>query len=171
MVVFFIGAVYSAAGKTPLNVLFIAIDDLRPELGSCGGSHIVSPNIDRLAAGRVRFHRAYCQQALCGPSRASILTGLRPDSVRVHHNHTHFRTHDPNLITLPQHFENHGYHPRAMGKIYHGVFPKGSSRTVADTFGDEASWSVPAFRPGPRDYYTEDGIFFRCYSLEEFIEP
>ena len=147
----------SSKEKKP-NVLFIAIDDLRPELGCYGDQHIISPNIDALARSGLRFDRAYCQQAICGPSRASIMTGLRPDSVRVHGNHTHFRDHYPDITTLPQHFKNHGYHTRAMGKIYHGVFPKGSSRTAADTFGDAASWSVPAFRPGPRYYYTEEGI-------------
>lgn len=140
------------------NVLFIAIDDLRPELGCYGDKHIISPNIDSLAKSGIRFDRAYCQQAICGPSRASIMTGLRPDSTRVHGNHIHFRDHYPDIITLPQHFKNNGYHTRAMGKIYHGVFPKGSSRTVADTFGDAPSWSIPAFRPGPRYYYTEEGI-------------
>jgi arylsulfatase A-like enzyme len=147
----------SHAAEKP-NVLFIAIDDLRPELGCYGASHIASPNIDALAAGGVRFDRAYCQQAICGPSRASVLTGLRPDSAGVHGNHTHFRNHYPDITTLPQHFKNNGYHTRAMGKIYHGVFPEGSSRTIADTFGDAPSWSVPAFRPGPRYYYTEEGI-------------
>ena len=140
------------------NVLFIAIDDLRPELGCYGDQHIISPNIDALAKSGIRFDRAYCQQAICGPSRASIMTGLRPDSSQIHGNHKHFRTHYPDITTLPQHFKNNGYHTRAMGKIYHGVFPKGSSRTVADTFGDTPSWSVPAFRPGPRYYYTEEGI-------------
>lgn len=140
------------------NVLFIAIDDLRAELGCSGADYIISPNIDALAASGVRFNRAYCQQAICGPSRASVLTGLRPDSSRVHGNHTHFRSHFPDIVTLPQHFKNNGYHTRAMGKIYHGVFPEGSSKTVADTFSDEPSWSVPAFRPGPRYYYTEEGI-------------
>ena len=140
------------------NVLFIAIDDLRAELGCYGADHIVSPNIDKLAASGVRFDRAYCQQAICGPSRASVMTGLRPDSTDVHGNHTHFRKIDPDIVTLPQHFKNHGYHAQGMGKIYHGVFPPGSSKTIADTFGDEPSWSVPTFRPGPRYYYTEEGI-------------
>ncbi|MDG2123618.1 MAG: sulfatase, partial [Verrucomicrobiales bacterium] len=140
------------------NVLFIAVDDLRAELGCYGAEHIVSPNIDKLAASGVRFERAYCQQAICGPSRASVMTGLRPDSVQVHGNHTHFREIDPEVVTLPQHFKNHGYRTQSMGKLYHGVFPPGSSRTVADTFGDAPSWSVPTFRPGPRYYYTEEGI-------------
>jgi len=153
------------------NVLFIAIDDLRAELGCYGADHIISPHIDALATSGVRFDRAYCQQAICGPSRASVLTGLRPDSAKVHGNHTHFRSHYPDITTLPQHFKNNGYHTRAMGKIYHGVFPEGSSRTVADTFGDEPSWSVPAFRPGPRYYYTKEGIGAAKEVYEQLYNP
>ncbi|MGI9243359.1 MAG: sulfatase-like hydrolase/transferase, partial [Verrucomicrobiales bacterium] len=144
----------SVAGAAKKNVLFIAIDDLRPELGCYGSDVVKSPNLDALAASGMRFDRAYCQQAICGPSRASVMTGLRPDAVQVHGNHTHFRDIHPDIVTLPQHFKNHGYHTRSMGKLYHGVFPKGASITKADTFGDELSWSVPTFRPGPRYYYT-----------------
>ena len=162
---------YFAWAANKPNVLFIAIDDLRPELGCYGADHVISPNIDALAASGVRFDRAYCQQAICGPSRASILTGLRPDSAGVHGNHTHFRSHYPDITTLPQHFRNNGYHTRAMGKIYHGVFPEGSSRTVADTFGDVPSWSVPAFRPGPRYYYTEEGIGAAKEVYEQLYKP
>ena len=161
---------FADAAQKP-NVLFIAIDDLRAELGCYGDEHIISPNIDALAASGVRFNRAYCQQAICGPSRASVLTGLRPDSAKIHGNHTHFRRHYPDITTLPQHFKNNGYHTRAMGKIYHGVFPEGSSRTVADTFGDEQSWSVTAFRPGPRYYYTEKGISAAKEVYERLYKP
>ena len=155
--IFLMGTWLGQANEKP-NILFIAIDDLRVELG-CYGSEIVrSPNIDALASSGIRFDQAYCQQAICGPSRASVMTGLRPDAVQVHGNHTHFREIYPDLVTLPQHFKNHGYHTRSMGKLYHGVFPKGASITKADTFGDEPSWSIPTFRPGPRYYYTEKGI-------------
>lgn len=153
----FLSLCASAHAAKP-NVLFIAVDDLRAELGCYGSDHIISPNIDKLAATGVRFDRAYCQQAICGPSRASVMTGLRPDSTDVHGNRTHFRKTHSDIVTLPQHFKNHGYHAQSMGKLYHGVFPPGSSNTAADTFGDEASWSVPTFRPGPRYYYTEEGI-------------
>lgn len=140
------------------NVLFIAIDDLRPELGCYGAEHIVSPNIDRLAKRGVLFERAYCQQPLCNPSRTSLMTGLRPESTGVTHNHAHFRTRNSDVVTLPQHFKNHGYESRAIGKMYHGVFPKGASKTKWDTMGDAPSWSAPAIRFGPRYYYTESGI-------------
>ncbi|MDF1862527.1 MAG: sulfatase-like hydrolase/transferase [Verrucomicrobiales bacterium] len=153
------------------NILFIAIDDLRAELGCYGSEIAKSPHIDALAATGVRFSRAYCQQAICGPSRASVMTGLRPDASQIHGNHTHFRTMYPDIITLPQHFKNHGYHTRSMGKIYHGVFPKGASRTVPDTFGDEPSWSIPTFRPGPRYYYTEEGITAAKQVYQQIYKP
>ncbi len=140
------------------NVLFIAVDDLRPELGCYGSSHIHSPNIDALAASGRMFQRAYCQQAVCNPSRTSLMTGMRPDSIGVTGNHSHFRTDHPDVVTLPQHFMNNGYHAAAIGKIYHGVFPDGASSTKWDTMGDPPSWSVPAVRFGPRYYYTEAGI-------------
>lgn len=155
---FFVSTLFAGGSENRPNVLFIAIDDLRPELGCYGAEHILSPSIDKLAREGVRFDRAYCQQALCGPSRASLLTGLRPDSSQIHGNHVHFRKHYPRITTLPQHFKTRGYHTQSMGKIYHGVFPPGSSLTVPDTFGDAPSWSVPTYRPGPRYYYTEEGV-------------
>lgn len=153
-----VGLSPSIAAQSRPNVLFIAVDDLRPELGCYGSSHIHSPNIDALAASGRLFQRAYCQQAVCNPSRTSLMTGMRPDSIGVTGNHSHFRSNHPNVVTLPQHFKKHGYHAAAIGKIYHGVFPDGSSNTQWDTMGDPQSWSVPAIRFGPRYYYTEEGI-------------
>jgi len=104
----------------PLNVLFIAIDDLRPALGCYGDKTAITPNLDRLAKRSILFNRAYCQQAVCCPSRLSLLTGLRPDSIKVWDLNTHFREALPNTVTLPQHFKDHGYHTRSIGKIFHG---------------------------------------------------
>lgn len=152
-----------------LNVLFIAVDDLRPELGCYGSKTVHSPNIDRFAKSALVFRRAYCQQSICNPSRTSIMTGLRPDTIGVTGNHIHFRSNMPDVVTLPQHFKNNGYHAAAIGKLYHGVFPDGSSNTKWDTMGDPISWSEPAMRFGPRYYYTEEGIeaakktFLRVY--------
>ena len=140
-----------------LNVLMIAVDDMRPELGCYGSEQVKSPNIDRLASSGMIFERAYCQQAICGPSRASLLSGLRPDSVGIHGNHAHYRDVNPGVVTLPQFFKKEGYFTAACGKINHGVFPKGMAPKW-DVMGDPESWSVPAFRPGPRYYYTEEGI-------------
>ena len=101
------------------NVLFIAVDDLRDELGCYGASHIHSPHIDRLAARGIRFTRAYVQQALCGPSRNSVFSGARPDTTRVFNGKTHFREALPDIVSLPQLFKEHGYYTRSLGKILH----------------------------------------------------
>ena len=159
------------AAELRSNVLFIAVDDLRPELGCYGASHIDSPNIDALAASGRLFQRAYCQQAVCNPSRTSLMTGQRPDSIGVTGNHSHFRTAHPDVVTLPQHFKNHGYHAAAIGKVYHGVFPDGASNTKWDTMGDPESWSVPAVRFGPRYYYTEEGIAAAKSIFERVYKP
>ncbi|MCX6564330.1 MAG: sulfatase [Candidatus Aminicenantes bacterium] len=113
------------------NVLFIAVDDLRPELGCFGSNLVKSPNIDRLARQGTVFARAYCQQSMCNPSRASLLTGLRPDTIRVWDQETHFRKTLPNVVTLPQMFKNGGYETAYIGKIFHNILP------------DPPSWSQP----------------------------
>ncbi len=102
------------------NVLFIAIDDLRPALGCYGDPVAITPNIDRLARRGTLFNRAYCQQAVCSPSRLSLMTGRHPDTIRVWDLGTHFREALPDVVTLPQHFKNHGYHTQSIGKILHG---------------------------------------------------
>lgn len=161
----------AGSGSDAPNVLFIAVDDLRPELGCYDHSNIQSPNIDAFAASGRMFTRAYCQQAVCNPSRTSLMTGMRPDSIGVTGNHSHFRVNHPEVVTLSQHFKNHGYHSAAIGKIYHGVFPEGSSSTKWDTMGDPDSWSVPAVRFGPRYYYTETGIAAAKKVYDKIYKP
>ncbi len=119
------------------NVLFIAIDDLRPELGCYGSEVAVTPNLDGLAQDGLLFERAYCQQAICSPSRASIMTGARPESTKIIENYTYFRDLHPDIITLPQHFRINGYETAYCGKIYHGRFTD-----------EELSWSR---QPSPVD--------------------
>ncbi len=101
------------------NVLFIAVDDLRPQFKCHGHSQIVSPNIDRLAAEGTLFRRTYCQQAVCAPSRASVLSGCRPNTTGVHDLQTPLRTTMPDVMTLPQLFRENGYISTSLGKIYH----------------------------------------------------
>lgn len=113
----------TAGNRKPPNVLFIAVDDLRPELGCYGNRHIKTPNIDRLAEGGVTFTQAHCQSAVCNPSRASLMTGLRPDTIRVWDLKTDFRTHAPDAVTLPQYFKKNGYHSLGIGKVYHNDIP------------------------------------------------
>lgn len=131
------GVVVSAAsGATRTNVLFIMADDYRPELASYG-SAARTPNLDRLAKRAVQFDRAYAQQAVCNPSRSSMLTGLRPDTLGLWNNGTHFRELKPDVITLPQHFKQQGYTTRCVGKIFHNWHTKEK--------GDARSWSAPEF--------------------------
>lgn len=115
-----------------LNVLFIVVDDLRPELGIYGVPEISTPNIDALAQQGTRFARAYTQMATCSPSRTSLLTGLRPDTTGVKNLVTHFRDTVPGVVTLPQYFRQHGYQTQGIGKIYH------------DNILDDQSWSLPS---------------------------
>ena len=108
--------------KTPTkkpNILFIAIDDLRPELGAYGSPIAITPNIDKLASQGLLFNRAYCQQAICSPSRASLMTGARPETINIIENFTYFREENPDIITLPQHFSANGYETVHSGKIFH----------------------------------------------------
>ena len=91
------------------NVLLLVIDDLRPELNCYGAGHIISPNIDALASESVLFTRAYTQQAVCAPSRNTLMTGLRPDALGITDLSTFFRTKAPDVVTLSQHFMQHGY--------------------------------------------------------------
>ncbi len=125
------------------NVLFIAADDLKPVLGCYGDTRVKSPHIDRLAAGGVAFQRAYCQQAVCAPSRNSLLTGLRPDTIGIYDLATFFRTKVPDAVTLPQQFKAHGYHTESMGKIFH---------TGHGNRDDTESWSIPSWHPRGGQY-------------------
>ncbi|MCF6169740.1 MAG: sulfatase [Bacteroidales bacterium] len=105
------------------NILFIPVDDLRPDLGCYGDTVVASPNIDKLAEQGIVFTRTYCQQAVCNPSRVSLLTGLRPDTLRVWDLRTQFRHNLPDVVTLPQYFKNNGYYVWGIGKIFHNIFP------------------------------------------------
>lgn len=109
----------SCAAADKPNILFIAIDDLRPELGCYGSPIAVSPNLDALAAGGMAFDRAYCQQAICRPSRASLMTGARPETTGLFHNYVSLRELQPDIVTLPQHLIASGYETAYCGKIFH----------------------------------------------------
>ena len=112
--------------QTKKNVLFIAIDDLRTELGTYGHDEVKSPNIDALASKSLQFERAYCQVAVCSPSRASLLTGRRPDTNHVWHiaADEYWRNYT-NATTIPQYFKESGYISIGMGKIFHPGAPSG----------------------------------------------
>ncbi len=135
-----------ASGAEPRaqpNVLLICVDDLKPVLGAYGDTAAKTPNLDRLAARALRFDRAYCNQAVCSPSRNALLAGLRPQTLGIYDLPTNFRAARPDAVTLPQYFRAHGYQTEAMGKLFH---------VGHGNFEDTASWSVPHFRPKAPQY-------------------
>lgn len=135
------------------NVLFIAIDDLKPILGCYGDKQIKTPNIDRLAKKGTIFLQNYVQQAVSGPTRASLMTGMRPDYTQVWDLKTKMRDVNPDIMSLPQYFITNGYSTQGIGKIY-------DSRCV-DKKMDAPSWSVPFynyFKSEERYYSKETGI-------------
>ena len=141
------------------NVLLICVDDLKPTLGCYGDALAIAPNIDRLASSGVTFERAYCNQAVCSPSRNALLVGLRPQTLGVYDLSTNFRKAAPEAVTLPQHFKQHGYRTEGMGKIFH----VGHGNTE-----DARSWSVPHYQAKTVGYaldenkaqLTREGAFF-----------
>lgn len=112
---------YAQKKKQP-NILFIAVDDLRADLGCYGSEIVKSPNIDALAQSGIQFNRAYCQEAICGPSRASIMTGARPETINVIDLFQDFRLNCPSIKTIPQHFRENGYETVYTGKVFHGKY-------------------------------------------------
>ena len=140
--------------RRKMNVLFIAVDDLRPQLGCYGQKQVISPNIDRLAGRGLVFERTYCQQAVCAPSRVSLLSGTRPDTTKIYDLNTPLRKAMPNVLTLPEHFKNNDYETISIGKIYH------------HPSDDRQGWSAEPYRAGTfpkgawkgRGYLTEEAI-------------
>ncbi len=119
------------------NVLLICVDDLKPTIGAYGDKLAKTPHLDRLAARSVLFERAYCNQAVCSPSRNALMTGLRPQTLGIYDLPTNFRKARPDAVTLAQHFQRAGYRTEAMGKIFH--VGHGNNE-------DASSWSVPHFQ-------------------------
>ncbi len=139
------------------NVLFVIVDDLRPELGCYGNHEIKTPHFDAFARDGMLFSQAYCQAAACAPSRASVMTGLRPDSNLVWSLGEKFRETVPDVVTLPQHFHKFGYYTVSLGKIFHNHMP------------DRVSFDEPELRPeayntpelidrDPESFYYDEGL-------------
>ncbi|MEM1062293.1 MAG: sulfatase [Planctomycetota bacterium] len=134
------GAAVSAAERP--NVLLLIADDLRPQLGCYGDPVVVTPRIDAFAEQALRFDRAYVQSAVCSPSRNSFLSGLRPNTTGLRGFGVHLRDRVPDVVTLPQHFKDHGYESRAFGKIFH-IYVE----SMLGNEDDPASWSEPQWLP------------------------
>jgi iduronate 2-sulfatase len=133
-----------AQEKTKPNVLFIAVDDLKPVLGCYGNTLVKTPNIDRLAKMGTVFQNNYCQQSVCGPTRASLLTGMRPDYTKIRDLKTKMRDMNPDIVSLPEYFISQGYTTSGVGKIFHP--------SCVDKKVDPQSWSVPFFFAKDSDY-------------------
>lgn len=145
------GLVCGSCSRQPLpsyNVLFVSVDDLRPELGCYGAAGMVTPHIDRLAGQGTLFTRAYCQDAVCNPSRVSLLTGLRPETTGIYDLRTYFRDVLPDVVTLPQLFRLHGAHTESIGKTFH---------TGHHNRDDPKSWSRIRKFPGVDKLYRPGG--------------
>jgi arylsulfatase A-like enzyme len=126
------------------NILFIIVDDLRPEMGCYGNPDINTPHFDAFAGESMLFANAYCQNASCAPSRASVMTGLRPASTRVWSLGDKFRETIPDVVTMPQYFHEQGYHTVSMGKIFHNHMP------------DRISFDEPDLKP--TEYMTREMV-------------
>ncbi|XP_046579965.1 iduronate 2-sulfatase-like [Haliotis rubra] len=145
-----------------MNVLFLCADDLRPELPMYDGPYFPSPvhppihapNLAGLASKSMVFKRAYAQQALCSPSRTSLLTGRRPDTTHVYDLDNYFRHVGGNFTTIPQFFKNHGYHSIGVGKIFHPGKASGGN--------DPVSWSEKYFDAHEANHYLEDGSSWKA---------
>jgi iduronate 2-sulfatase len=140
--------------SAPRNVLFIAVDDLRPQLGCYGHSQMISPNIDRLAGEGVVFKRAYCQVPVCGASRGSLMSGVRPTPSRFINHDASVDVDLPDILTLPRHFKDNGYETVSLGKIYHRM-------------GDDLdAWSQPPWRPNIPGYVLKESNEIRKRSRD-----
>lgn len=142
------------------NVLLICVDDLKPVLGCYGDTLVRTPNIDRLAARGVRFDRAYCNQAVCSPSRNSLLTGRRPQTLGIYDLGTNFRSAGAEIVTLPQQFKNNGYRTEALGKIFH---------VGHGNHEDPASWSVPHWKANSIAYVLPENGSQKGLTREEAL--
>jgi iduronate 2-sulfatase len=148
------GSVALAAEDRP-NVLFLICDDLNCDLACYGHPQVESPNIDRLAERGVRFEQAHCQYPLCGPSRASFMSGLYPDQTLIHQNSVYLRERLPDVQSMSQLFRRNGYFATRIGKMYHYNVPKHIGTSGHD---DPYSWDL-TINPSGRDKDDEDQIF------------
>ncbi|WP_111709796.1 sulfatase [Lutibacter citreus] len=136
------------------NILFIAADDLNCDISPYGVSQVKTPNLERLAKMSMQFNNAYCQQPLCGPSRASLMTGMRPNTIGSFTLSDKLRRRKPDVVTLGQFFKEAGYYSGRVGKIYHYGNPKDIGTNGHD---DERTWTE-RFNPAGIDKIREDEI-------------
>ncbi|RKU31357.1 hypothetical protein C6497_02365 [Candidatus Poribacteria bacterium] len=151
------------------NVLFIVVDDLRPMLRCYGVPEMKTPNIDKLAARGTQFNRAYCQYPLCNPSRASILTGLRPETTKVNNNSLDYKHTIPDAVDIYQHFMNNGYQTYTIGKVKHYPNPSsgGPSWKALDVSDDDLTDGMTARETVDLLSEIKDQTFFLAVGLDK----
>lgn len=161
LLIFLLGAAGAfAAGAARPHVLLICVDDLKPALGCYGDKIAITPNIDRLAARGMRFDAAYCNQAVCSPSRNNLMLGSRSTSLGIYNLGTNFRAAVPEAVTLTQYFMRHGWRAEGMGKILH----VGHGNT-----NDDASWSVPFYKEKLVEYLVPESTGGKLTREEAFF--
>jgi iduronate 2-sulfatase len=147
------------------NILFLAVDDLRPELGCYGSPIAVTPHFDALASEGLLFTRAYCQQAICRPSRASLMTGTRPETTGLFHNDVSLRELQPDILTLPEHLIKSGYETAYVGKIFHN----GDTDDGRSWSREPAKWLGPDISRPQGPYRLPENVALRKKNAEEMF--
>ncbi len=155
-----------AAPERRPNILFVIVDDLRPELGCYGNPEIRTPNFDEFAKKAVVFTRAFCQAGACTPSRASAMIGMRPDTTRVWSLGEEFRKTVPDAVTMPQHFHKFGYHIVSMGKVFHNHMPDPFSFDEPDLKPEECKTPELIDRD-PESFYYDEGLMKELAKVRE----
>jgi len=149
----------AAAYNKRMNVLFIVCDDLNNRLGCYGQKDVISPNLDKFASESLRFDRAYCQFPVCNPSRSSFLSGLRPESTRILNNYLQLRKMNPQVVTFPECFRNHGYWTASTGKVFHGHKTDDANSWDEKTFfGDLRN---PIYEQFKREFEAKHGSIYQ----------
>ena len=164
-IIFLFGCVCSTHAADQPNILFIAVDDLRPELGCYGSEIAVTPNLDQLAGDGLMFNRAYCQQAICRPSRASLMTGTRPETTGLFHNYVSLRELQPDILTLPQHLVANGYQTSYVGKIFHN----GDTDEERSWSRDAAKWIGPDVKKPNGPYRLPENVKLKNENFKEMF--
>ncbi|MCF7817096.1 MAG: sulfatase, partial [Kiritimatiellales bacterium] len=159
---------YSSNEPRPMNVLFVMVDDLKPLMGCYGDPIAKTPNMDRLAARGVLFERATCQISLCAPSRASIFTGLRPDTLKCYTNVDKFRKNLPGIVTMPQAFQRSGYHTVSIGKVYDARNCDPGAWDEEMLPSSETEKKIYALEENERLYHENDARFKAATTQEKF---
>ncbi len=156
-----------AVDLSNMNVLFICIDDLRPQLNCYGHSQMISPNIDLLASEGLQFNRAFCQVPVCGASRASLLSGVRPTPTRFISSDAKVDDDLPGVLTLPEHFKNNGYEAISLGKVYHFMNDDFDGWSARPWRASQSQYKLEENRNIQQESATGRGVPYECADVDD----